>query len=117
MGYNPSNIKAFQQYLEERYGDIKTLNRKWRSHYASFAAVTPPDDKYIHPPKAASGLAYEFERWQRVNLARFVAKVRTFLREGAPRVPIMADPSSFLANMNGYIAYKEAYRGYSKLSP
>ncbi|MDD5706074.1 MAG: beta-galactosidase [Kiritimatiellae bacterium] len=107
QGYSPSGLAAFRRYLEERYGKVETLNARWRSRYAAFAEIVPPPDKHIQPPDGASGLRYEFERWQRVNFARYLGRIRDFLKEGAPTVPVMADPSHYLADMNGYLAYKE----------
>ena len=54
-----------------------------------------------------SGLTYEFERWRRLNYVRILAKTRQFLREGAPNVPVMPDPSHFLSDGNGYLMYRE----------
>ena len=106
-GYNPSQKQAFRDYLAERYPSIAALNRKWRSGYASFAAIAPPSDKNIEPPTAATGLTYEFERFLRVNFARYQAKLRALYQQYLPGAKVLPDPSTFIAEMNGYLLYKE----------
>ncbi len=107
LGYNESGKQSFRAYLQERYGSVAELNRRWGSAYASFAAVEPPPDKYVRRPESASGLAYEFERWSRVNHARYLALLRRSLKAGAPRIPVMTDDSTVLAEMNGYLLFRE----------
>ncbi|MBI4028228.1 MAG: beta-galactosidase [Verrucomicrobia bacterium] len=107
VGYNAGGKAAFRAYLNERYSSISELNRKWGAAYASFDAIEPPDDKYIRPPEKATGLTYEFERWGRVEHARYRAKQRQFLKEGAPRVPVMTDDSITMLEMNGYLNFRE----------
>ena len=107
VGYNEAGKAAFRAYLKERYGSVKALNARWGTTHASFDAIQPPDDKYIKPPTKVTGLTYEFERWGRVEHARYRAKQRKFLREGAPRVPVMTDDSITYREMNGYLNFKE----------
>jgi hypothetical protein len=107
VGYNASSQSAFRDYLEERYTSIERLNHKWQTDHASFDAIELPYDQYTSPARDVSGLTYEFERWGRLNYARLMAKMRNFLREGAPRVPVMPDPSHFLTEGNGYLMYRE----------
>ncbi|MFH2068987.1 MAG: beta-galactosidase, partial [Candidatus Omnitrophota bacterium] len=107
LGYNTTGKKAFRDYLKERYSSIAGLNAQWKSTYASFENIEPPEDKFIQPPKMVSGLTYEFERWQRVNHARYLGKLRSFLKEGAPEIPVMNDPSVTLLGGSQYLAFKE----------
>ncbi|MFH2068705.1 MAG: beta-galactosidase, partial [Candidatus Omnitrophota bacterium] len=107
LGYNTTGKKAFRDYLKERYSSIAGLNAQWKSTYASFENIEPPEDKFIQPPKMVSGLTYEFERWQRVNHARYLAKLKSFLKEGAPEIPVMNDPSYTLIGGSQYLAFKE----------
>jgi len=37
----PSRIQAYREYLEEKYGAIKSLNDAWDSHYTSFDQIYP----------------------------------------------------------------------------
>ncbi len=107
VGYNPSSQAAFREYLAERYGSIKTLNRRWQSDHPSFQAIGIPYRQYTDPAPQVTGLTYEFERWRRVNYVRFIAKMRSFLKQGAPGVPVMSDPSHFLREGNTYLMYRE----------
>lgn len=107
IGYNPTNKTAFRDYLQARYGSIQQLNQKWNAKYADFSAIEPPDDKFLKPAKEPSGLSYEFERWQRVNHAQYNAKQRQFIKQAAPKLPVVIDDSNFLIDMNGYYLFKE----------
>jgi len=40
--YHPDSIAAYRRMLENKYGSIKKLNRRYRAHYSSFAEVEPP---------------------------------------------------------------------------
>jgi len=107
VGYNPSSQSAFRDYLKERYRSISLLNRKWQTDYDSFEAVEIPYHQYTSPAQDVSGLTYEFERWARLDYVRLMAKMRKFLKEGAPNVPVMPDPSYLVTEGNGYLMYKE----------
>ena len=107
VGYNPSSQAAFRDYLKERYGSVASLNGKWKTAYASFESIEIPYDQYTSPAREVSGLTYEFERWGRLNYIRLMARMRQFLREGAPNVPVMPDPSWFLQEGNTYLMYRE----------
>ena len=107
VGYNPSSQSAFRDYLKERYGSAATLNAKWKTEYASFEAIEIPYEQYTSPARDATGLTYEFERWGRLNYVRLLAKMRQFLKEGAPNVPVMSDPSYLHTEGNTYLMYKE----------
>jgi len=106
-GYNPSQKQAFRDYLAERYPSVDALNRNWRSDYASFAEIAPPPDRNIKPAPAATGLTYEFERFMRVNFVRYQAKLRALYRKYLPGAKVLPDPSTFIAEMNAYLMYKE----------
>ena len=107
VGYNSSSQSAFRGYLKERYGSIESLNRKWQVDHPSFQAIGIPYRQYAAPATEVTGLTYEFERWKRVNYVRFISKMRQFLKQGAPNVPVMSDPSHFLREGNTYLMYRE----------
>ena len=106
-GHNPSARAAFRDYLQERYSTIEALNRRWHASYPSFTAVEPPDDRIIRRPTHPSGLVFEFERWSRLNLVRYLVNLRKSLKEGAPHIPVMEDASAVFAEMDGYLMFKE----------
>lgn len=107
VGYNPSCQSAFRDYLNERYRSVEALNGKWRTAYSSFEAIQVPYHQYTAPAAEVSGLTYEFERWKRLNYVRLLAAMRQSLKQGAPKVPVMPDPSHFLREGNTYLMYKE----------
>lgn len=107
VGYNPSSQAAFREYLKERYGSIDSLNGKWQTDHASFGAIGIPYEQYASPAAKVTGLTYELERWRRLNYVRLISKMRQFLKEGAPNVPVLSDPSHFLREGNTYLMYKE----------
>ena len=41
MSYHEKNIAAFRQYMQDKYKDIKLLNKTWGSDYSSFAEIKP----------------------------------------------------------------------------
>ena len=107
VGYNPSSQAAFRGYLKQRYGSFQSLNEKWQTKYSSFEAIEIPYEQYDSPAGEVSGLTYEFERWRRLNYVRLIADMRGYLREGAPNVPVMTDPSHFMKDGNTYLMYRE----------
>jgi hypothetical protein len=51
--YSPPARAAWQAWLQERYGTVAELNRRWRSAYAALADIAPPPD--LRPPLPARG--------------------------------------------------------------
>jgi hypothetical protein len=50
----PSELKAFQQYVQEVYGgDVQLMNREWGSTYARFDEIPAPD---VQKPMAAQDI-------------------------------------------------------------
>ncbi|MFB3881496.1 MAG: beta-galactosidase [Armatimonadota bacterium] len=39
--YCPHTLRAFQSWLEQRYGDLDALNRAWNSRYREWSAISP----------------------------------------------------------------------------
>lgn len=42
--YCDASVRAFRQWLQQRYGDIAALNRRWNRNYRSFDVVETPRD-------------------------------------------------------------------------
>ncbi len=40
--YAPADITRFRTWLSSQYGDVATLNARWRSDFTSFETVSPP---------------------------------------------------------------------------
>ncbi len=107
VGYNPTGIEAFRKYLASRYQDISQLNARWKTDFASFAAIEPPDDKWLVPANSVSGLTYEWERFSRMNHLAYSRLLKKAYHAGSPGTPVMIDDSHFLANGNLYWVFKE----------
>lgn len=84
-GYNKSAAAEFQRKLQEKYGSITELNRRWKTRYHAFAEIVPPKTS-----SAPSGLQYEFRKFFHEAFAEWVNSPRTPLREGAG-VPLASD--------------------------
>ncbi|MBN1269500.1 MAG: beta-galactosidase [Kiritimatiellae bacterium] len=83
--YCDASLKAFREFLRQRYGDLETLGRAWGRRLRSW------DD--VSPAKAASMISpavLDFDRWL-IHRARETAAWRCrALREGDPVHPIAA---------------------------
>jgi hypothetical protein len=51
--YSPPARAAWQAWLQERYGTVTELNRRWRTAHAAFADIAPPAD--LRPPLPVRG--------------------------------------------------------------
>lgn len=47
--YSPASIKGFQDWLRQRYSNIGTINKEWRSDYTSIEDIYPVTTDYPHP--------------------------------------------------------------------
>jgi hypothetical protein len=96
-GYNDSAVKAFRDYLIERFKTITKLNQAWKSSYADFTAIQPPPDRYISPSPKASPLTYEFERFRCDSHARYWKLVYDAYRKHDRSKPIEANAGMFMS--------------------
>jgi len=90
-GYNKTAVKAFHEYLRNVYGNIKTLNRKWRSNYVSFDEIQPPEDAKLVRRKIPSGLTYEFERFRQKSWFDWMRVLHNAIKTHMPNVPCTID--------------------------
>lgn len=56
IGHSPSDDLAFRRFVQERYGDIATLNREWGTSYASF-------DEVKHYTQSEAKEAQKYAAW------------------------------------------------------
>lgn len=78
--YGPASVAAFRTWLLGRHGDIASLNRRWGSAFADFAAVQPP----AKPETAAPGAWMDWRRFQVHQIAEFMAWESSFARRIRP---------------------------------
>jgi hypothetical protein len=107
VGYNPTGIKAFREYLASRYENIAELNTRWKTDYASFSVVDPPADKWLIPASEAGGLTYEWERFSRMNHLAYSRLLKKAYHAGSPETPVMIDDSHFLLDGNLYWVFRD----------
>jgi len=104
--YSPASVAGFRAWLPSQHGDIATLNRRWGTHYASFAEVVPPGK----PPGVALAAWMDWRRWQVASIADFLRWEAGF----AQRVrPDLARTTNLDGPTNNWYAYRcadlEAY--------
>jgi hypothetical protein len=80
LDYSPVALTAFRGWLQERHGDIATLNRRWSSDYADFAAIVPPA-AYAQGPAAW----LEFRAFSGQTYAQAVARQVPIVQRLDPR--------------------------------
>ncbi|MBN8523916.1 MAG: beta-galactosidase [Planctomycetes bacterium] len=78
--YGPASVAAFRAWLPGRHGDIATLNRRWKSAFAAFAAVVPP----AQADPAAPGAWMDWRRFQVHQIADFMDWESGFVRRIRP---------------------------------
>jgi len=107
MDYNPYNISAFRDWLDDRYyNSIDSLNNAWNSSYNNFSEVNPDD----RPPSGWTSLSNlkkkrfaDWEIWNCIVKADFIGGIIKHAKENV-------DPNHLYGqNMmwkwaNGYIA-------------
>src|SRR5207248_5742348 len=85
--YSVASINLYRRFLQERYGDIETLNHTYDSQHANFADVEPPRDCELSVrddlPWHLDWIAYE-EYQVRWSVARIARMLRTRGIEGVP---------------------------------
>ena len=86
--YSAPALRAFHEWLKERYGQIGRLNDAWGAQYASFEAVEPPRQL---PP--VDNMAAWLD-WRRANAAivhDFLQWEIAFARREWPGMPLMTN--------------------------
>jgi len=112
LGYSRYAIQAFQGYLREKFGSITVLNESWRSSYADFDEIQPPEpsirafvvrkdgrgqDVHVQffPDRRlrATPLTYEFERCRKDHYTDYLADCYRAIKRGDPVHPVACSTS------------------------
>jgi beta-galactosidase len=101
--YCPLCIRAFQGWLEDRYGTVKKMNAAfwavfWSHTYASFDQVSCVDDS-VH------GLELAWKRFMTDQVASFILNEAAPLRRLTPNIPVT---SNFMGTVQAYDYWKLA---------
>lgn len=95
-------------FLKERYGDIDSLNRRWRTGYVSFDDVQLSED-IAHPHHRDSawrsfGPELADAEFRAQQLERQLTRIAHTVRESDPTTPLCVNPNNTLENhaLNGY---------------
>ncbi len=112
LGYSNYAVKAFRNYLQNKYESIANLNQIWRTSYASFEAIEPPEahirafivrknqrGQEVHIPffpskrVRATPLTYEFERCRKDLYVDYLSDSYQAIRRGDPQHPLASSTS------------------------
>lgn len=101
-GYSPSARAMFQAHLQDKYKTIANLNRQWKTGYAGFDAIEPPDDPNIKPLPHATPLWYEFQNFRLDSYTKWLADIYRTVKQADPTKPVLHDDSMYMRNMQGF---------------
>lgn len=86
--YCTHTIRSFQEWLQERFGDLECLNRAWNTRYASWQDVLPNRMARFHPLPQTIWWRYFMEN---VQIARILqARCRTIKEADLLKRPVFA---------------------------
>ncbi len=89
--YSVDSLILYRAFLQERYGDIETVNRAYGSQYADFAAIEPPRDCSVQS-RADLPWHVDWVTYKEYQIRWSVARIARMLRErGIKDVPIFHD--------------------------
>lgn len=61
--YDAASIAGFRAYLSRRYGTIENLNRKWKTSFSDFSAITPKQEDEKAGGGGCGAVWIEFNRY------------------------------------------------------
>ena len=99
IGGNPSHTTAFREYLEERYGDIATLNRRWGTQYGGFDELSPSPEQTAAVDAPRSPLYLESQRWAHEAYIDYLRLIRDTLHSVDPSKPVLGEQSGLLSRV------------------
>ena len=100
-GFNPSAVKAFRDWLRDRYGTIKRLNAAWGAAHASFDQI----DQGAYKKDKPNGLLYDFQRFRQDGYWRWLGQFMKGFRTALPDVPIANDFNTPIGGMSATYGY------------
>jgi len=93
--YAPESIARFRRLMQDKYGDIETANRMWKTAFPDFAGVEPPRQRAfalgvreLLPEGASDELFRDYARFMELRCAEIIADLVAFIRRH--------DPNTFL---------------------
>lgn len=102
--------KAFRKYLAEKFRSISTLNRVCGSEYRSFEEILPPVGE---PRLRLTPLDYEFHRFRRLSLARFLWMCCDTLKSADPNHPVMSQITEFGGRQDAFLVGSRSFDIFS----
>jgi len=81
---------AFHAWLEERYGSLEVLNRRWDTAFwgkvfTRWTQIQPP---FAHGERSIQALMLDYDRFQSQSLLSCYSHEAAILREATPHIPI-----------------------------
>ncbi|MEW6355685.1 MAG: beta-galactosidase [Planctomycetota bacterium] len=102
IGYNPSALPDFHAWLRARYKTIAEINRRWKTNYARFEEIQPPEDLCLVTEwKRPHPLGYEFQSWREDRHFAWAKMIYDALKKADPIKPVFSSPSCFLRSLDG----------------
>ncbi|MCC5021836.1 MAG: beta-galactosidase [Candidatus Synoicihabitans palmerolidicus] len=93
---DPYTVRAYWEWLRDRYGDIETLNRRWLRRYASFDQVDPVDRASFYSVWSSLLPQVEYEIFRADNLTAICRRWCQYLKALDPTRPVVVDGCSAL---------------------
>lgn len=88
---DPHTVKRFQDWLSDRYGDIKTLNRKWCRRFRDFSEVTIQNRAHVYSVWSSMLPEVDYNHFVSQELTRLVTRWSGFIREVDAEHPVFQD--------------------------
>jgi beta-galactosidase len=104
VSYSPGAVQRFREWLEQRYGSIKSLNYRWGNvfwsmEYQSFAEIDAPVATVTEPNPAHR---LDYQRFASDEVARFNFMQCEILREHSPGRAIVHNFMLFFTDFDHY---------------
>lgn len=88
---DPWTTALYHRYLEEKYGDIRNLNRRWYRRFSSFSEIMPLERRAPYSIWSSLLPAVEYELFRSWNLTRLCRQWAEWVKEADPKRPVMVD--------------------------
>ncbi|MDY0168594.1 MAG: beta-galactosidase [Thermoguttaceae bacterium] len=96
IGRNPSHTASFRAYLQDRYGSIADLNRRWGTEYESLEAISLVPEEPVPAGRPSTPRAIESQRWAHEAYADFIAHITATIRAEDPTKPVVGQHSTLM---------------------
>ena len=96
------NLQAFQNWLREKYGTVKELNRVWGRFFAEFSQVRLDNLDYAYSKWSSLSPQLDFFDFRADTIAGLLRRWATVVRSVDPEHPVLADSSWSMTCFDNY---------------